>query len=352
MNFLAGAMLWGLAAVAIPVIIHLSGRARPVVERFPAMRFLLRSHRASTRVLRLKHLLLLLLRMATIALLAFALARPFFHGLSGGAGQLGQAHGDFVLVLDASLSMQYREADVECFARAREQALRFLSRLAPDSRVALIRAGADAERLQGRLTLNQEGVKAEIERLTAGATGLDLGRALRAAEMILKHAAPGKVETRLGAVICFTDLQRNAYAALGSPGRTDIPVCQTGKEACPAGTGAAPDPAARRPLILVDAGVDGARNGAVLAVRVPGPAVPAEQALQLAARVRPVDPHRSCLVDLYLDGRKVGQEVVPAGADDVREVEFRFVAGAPGLARGPPGPPRARGRLHGRDSSW
>ena len=78
MNFLAGAMLWGALAAAIPVVIHLLGRAKPVAQRFPAMRFLARSHKVSSRALRLKHLLLLCLRMAALGMLAFTLARPVF----------------------------------------------------------------------------------------------------------------------------------------------------------------------------------------------------------------------------------------------------------------------------------
>jgi hypothetical protein len=309
MGFLSGAMLWGLLAAGIPILIHLTGRARPVPHRFAAMRFLERSQRASSRALRLKHLLLLLLRMAALALLAFALARPLWPWPRAAAQAGGEIDGDFVIVLDASLSMRYREQDGERFERARAQASRFLERLAPQSRVALIRAGAEPERLQGRLTLNHETIRAQLKDLQAGATGLNLGRALEAARAILEHDAGDRPR----AVLFFTDLQRNSYSGLVRAG----PVEGTSRKAWP-------------PLLLVDVGSEGARNGAVLSLRLPGPSVPADQTLTLAARIQPLDPNRVCPVDLHLDGMKIGQQPVEPRGAGVVDVQFSFPAGSPG----------------------
>src|SRR5258708_6019808 len=74
------ALLFGIFAAAVPVILHLTGRSKPIVHRFPAMRFILRSQRSSSRALRLKHILVLLLRMLAIILVCMAMARPFLSG--------------------------------------------------------------------------------------------------------------------------------------------------------------------------------------------------------------------------------------------------------------------------------
>ncbi len=83
MEFLAAPLLWGLGAAGIPLILHLTGRARPLLHRFPAMRFILQSQRSSSRRLKLKHLLVLLLRILALVLIALALARPLWSAAGG-----------------------------------------------------------------------------------------------------------------------------------------------------------------------------------------------------------------------------------------------------------------------------
>ena len=78
MNFLAPAFLAGLAAIAVPVIIHLINRERKVVVEFPSLMFLQRIPYRSVRRQKIRHLLLLMLRCLALALLVAAFARPFF----------------------------------------------------------------------------------------------------------------------------------------------------------------------------------------------------------------------------------------------------------------------------------
>jgi len=75
MNFLAPAFLAGLAAIAIPVIIHMINRERKVVVEFPSLMFLERIPYKSVRRQKIRHLLLLILRCLAIALLVAAFAR-------------------------------------------------------------------------------------------------------------------------------------------------------------------------------------------------------------------------------------------------------------------------------------
>lgn len=68
--------LFGLLLTAVPVILHLMLRAKPKKLLFPALRLIQNRRRQNVQRMRLRHILLLLLRMAVIALLVFALARP------------------------------------------------------------------------------------------------------------------------------------------------------------------------------------------------------------------------------------------------------------------------------------
>src|SRR3954465_2855265 len=105
MNFLAPAFLAGLAAIAVPVIIHLINRERKVVVEFPSLMFLQRIPFRSVRRQKIRHLLLLILRCLAVALLVAAFARPFFAKRRSAIG--GSGAREVVILLDRSASMGY-----------------------------------------------------------------------------------------------------------------------------------------------------------------------------------------------------------------------------------------------------
>src|SRR5204863_10123395 len=106
MNFLAPAFLAGLAAIAVPVILHLIHRERRVVVEFPSLMFLQRIPYRSVRRQKIRHLLLLLLRCLALAMLVAAFARPFFARRLATAGSTTGSL-EVVVLLDNSASMGY-----------------------------------------------------------------------------------------------------------------------------------------------------------------------------------------------------------------------------------------------------
>src|SRR5919204_6068732 len=105
MSFVYPALLGGLILAGIPVLLHLIMRQKPKHLMFPAFRFLLQRHRANQRKLRLRHLLLLALRLFLIVGLCLALARP--RVLSGALNLAADRPAAAVLVFDTSYSMEY-----------------------------------------------------------------------------------------------------------------------------------------------------------------------------------------------------------------------------------------------------
>src|SRR6185369_10301662 len=103
MGFVTPALLGGILLVGIPIVLHLVMRRESQKLIFPALRFLQRRQTLNQHRLRLRHLLLLALRCAIIALLAFALARPTLRG-SGAAGKENDPIAA-ALVFDNSLRM-------------------------------------------------------------------------------------------------------------------------------------------------------------------------------------------------------------------------------------------------------
>src|SRR5260221_6958315 len=106
MGFVAPLVLMGLGALAIPVLIHLIQRERKRVVEFPSLMFLRRIPYQSVRRRRIRDWLLLLLRLAALALIVMAFARPFFRRSElASAAQNGAR--EAVILLDTSYSMEY-----------------------------------------------------------------------------------------------------------------------------------------------------------------------------------------------------------------------------------------------------
>src|ERR1043165_8154886 len=103
MAFLTPAFLAGLAALAIPVLLHLIQRERKRVVEFPSLMFLKRIPYQSVRRRRIRHWLLLAMRLAALALVILAFARPFFRRAAISADASASAR-EVVVLLDTSYS--------------------------------------------------------------------------------------------------------------------------------------------------------------------------------------------------------------------------------------------------------
>src|ERR1041385_6740043 len=100
MGFLNPFLLFGLAAVSVPIIIHLLNRRKFQKVVWAAMRFLRISVEQNQRRMRIEDLILLALRCLLLALLAFALARPAFRNTT--SDLFGQSKVTGVIILDNS----------------------------------------------------------------------------------------------------------------------------------------------------------------------------------------------------------------------------------------------------------
>lgn len=118
MTFLSPLVLAGMAALSIPVILHLMNRFRSRTTDWAAMRFLVTTVRRSERKVRLRDLFLLFVRCLLVALLVFAFARPAIEGQAGFGGAEGGPVAA-VLLLDHSASMGRASGAETNFDRAR-----------------------------------------------------------------------------------------------------------------------------------------------------------------------------------------------------------------------------------------
>src|SRR5690349_2367998 len=121
MSLLAPLYIAGVLAIGLPIIFHLILRSPQGRQDFSSLMFLTPSPPALTRRSRLTNIVLLILRAAALALLAFAFARPFFrHDADASANQ--PAARRIALLVDTSASMRRGDLWAQA-ARQVEQAL-------------------------------------------------------------------------------------------------------------------------------------------------------------------------------------------------------------------------------------
>ena len=190
MGFLAPAVLAGLIAVAIPVVLHLVQREKKQVVAFPSLMFLRKIPYQSVRRRVIRHWPLLLLRALVIALLAVAFARPFFPGADLSAGASGNR--EVVILLDRSASMGYGDH----FDRARQAARRVVQGLGANDRVSLVLFSTDVE-IAVQPTSDRGAMLTALDAAAPGPLATRYGPALRAAAGLLEASSMPRREIAL-----------------------------------------------------------------------------------------------------------------------------------------------------------
>jgi Aerotolerance regulator N-terminal/von Willebrand factor type A domain len=286
-------LLVGLVAAAIPVLIHLSRSRRTKKMRFSTTRFFTDQFLRSYRMSRLKEIVLLLFRMALFALLAIALAQPFFAPPGTvAAGGAGGGPRSAILILDDSASMGLAEGDITLFAKAQKSANSILASLSSGDTASVILAGRRAtgpEVLFPEPTPDLDDVKAAIAKRQVATLGTDLGAALTRAEelAILARAARRSVT-----VYVLSDLQESGW---------DAPTSDTARSD-------------NKDISYVFVGLRPTKtpnNRAVTAVRYAA----TRPRVGMPFALRPLlslgkDDTKDATVKLFIDGAKVGEQKV------------------------------------------
>lgn len=202
--FLNPLMLAGLAGIGLPIVAHLLSRRKYDVVQWGAMQFLNPS-RKTRRKLKLEELLLLLVRIAAIAALAFAAARPWINsGFLTGYRSAGSR--DIVLVIDGSNSMARNDGLGTVHRRAVQLAGEFLDSLSPGDAVAVVDARDQPVTIVESPLQDLELVREQLTQIPDPAGAANLQRACEEAIGILGRSSAGARE-----VVVLTDRQRSGW---------------------------------------------------------------------------------------------------------------------------------------------
>ena len=143
MTFLDPFVLLGLAAAAVPVLLHLFNLRRPKTVDFSSLAFLKALEKSTMQRVRIKQWLLLALRILAIACLVLAFARPTLTGNL--ADTVGQTQTSWALVVDNSLSMTLRDGQGAYLDQAKNRATGVVEAMEANDEVFLLTTAAAPE---------------------------------------------------------------------------------------------------------------------------------------------------------------------------------------------------------------
>ena len=203
MNFLhPWALGIGAAAVALPLAVHWLTRPRPVRLPLSTIRFVLEAVQQRRARHRLRDFIILLLRAAAVALIAWAFARPLGAVKTADSTDTNTDTAS-VIIVDQSQSTAAAVRGVSAFERARPIAARYLSG-GSGTRANVIFAGARPRAVFEQVSANLPALRDELASAQPRPERLNLQAAVnRAAEML---AAAGAGAARRELVI-LSDFQ-------------------------------------------------------------------------------------------------------------------------------------------------
>jgi len=257
MTFVNPWLLAGASLVAIPIVLHLIMRRKPQHFEFPALRLVQDRHDVNRRRLRLRHLLLLALRMLAILLFAVALARPSVK-LSGSLGTQ-EAPVAAALVFETSKRMEYQHRNRSRLEVAQELGLWLLAQLPDESQIAVL----DTRPGPAAFQVDRGAAKHRIEHLSAVANSQSLLTTLDEAVRLVEQSELERRE-----IYVFTDMARVSW-----PSQSATQLM---------------DRLARMPdvgIYLIDVGVDDPTNTALGELRLSGEVLSSRSPVRIETEV-------------------------------------------------------------------
>ncbi len=306
MTFLNASLLAGASLVALPIVLHLIMRRKPRHLEFPALRFLEARRETNQRQLRLRHLLLLALRVAAILFLATALARPSVK-FSGALGSQ-KAPVAAALVFDTSMRMQYVYENQSRLEAAQDFGLWVLGQLPQESEIAVL----DARRGPAAFQAHRGAARHRIEQLVSTAAAEPMTTVLEEAVRLLGTSKLAGRE-----MYVFTDLARVSWPAETSAALQGL--------------------LAGHPelgIYIIDVGVENPTNTSLSQLRLSDQVISSRTPLTISADIQHRGEKAARTVELYLEDRsgpsgerlthKSNQRIVELDGDAAQPLEFKI----------------------------
>lgn len=210
-------MLGWLVAAVLPVLIHLLSRTRYQRTDWAMMRFLEAAWKRHARRLAIEQWVVLVLRALVLILTALAFADPYWNAARSSA-QTGRAPVHWVIVLDATVSMDAAQDGQTRFSIAQQQAADLVDRSREGDSYSFVLLADPPVALIDEPTYDRDSVIAAIRDAARRDTGGDFAGTLDLVHRLIVDARRGGERARREMRVCFlTNLARTTWSTLESP---------------------------------------------------------------------------------------------------------------------------------------
>ena len=199
----------GAAALAVPFVVHWLTKPRPTRLPLSTVRFVREVVQQRRARHRLRDLLILLLRVAAIALFAAVIARPLIGSRAVAHSSTSQAQTVRVVLLDVSQSMAATSHGIQTFERTRPIAAKLLGYV-PNLQANLILAGASPQPVFDRPSTNFSTLMDAVANAQPLPQRLQVQTAINSAAEMLVQVEGQQVRREL---VLVSDFQRSNWAA-------------------------------------------------------------------------------------------------------------------------------------------
>ncbi len=297
--------MFGLLAVAVPLLIHLLSRSKNRVIPFSSLTFLLELQQHKVRRIKLKQLLILILRMLIVILLVLAFARPIFKSRSANPADVN-AGTTAVIVLDNSFSMTVPQNNSSLFQTAKAKINEIIQIMRQGDEVYLL-FSTDSSYLNTQAFLNFENLQNSLKNKMTSFVVSDLNKAIDASQEIFHNTVNINKE-----LYVISDFQKSTLPDSFSLTEQDVRIF-----ALPV-----------RPEFISNVSVD-----KVLLVNT---ILEKNKVLELEAVVANygTQPVQNKLAQLFINDERVAQTTFSLEPDQSKTLFFKFVPDQSGLFSG------------------
>lgn len=306
MTFLNPAVLFGLFAAAIPIVLHFLNLRKLKTIEFSTLAFLKELQKTKIRRIKLKQWLLLLLRVLIILFLVMAFARPTLKTISFGASSAAKTTA--VIILDNTFSMSVVGDKGSRLNNYKQIAKNLLGNFQPGDEIAVIPLGKSKTVLPSG---NFSAVKKEIEELEISNVSGTINQAMISAAQILYSSKNFNKEIYL-----LSDLQKdrivNSTSEISDIGKTLSPetrlyFLRTSSHE------------------VINLGIDNLKPNNQLYE------VGKEVSFSATVKNYSASPAKDNVVSFFINGKRTAQKNISLAANEVKEISFETTLQDTGL---------------------
>ena len=206
-------MLWALAALAIPIAVHLFNFRRHKLVYFSNTALLKTIQQENAKTKKLKYLITLCLRCLFIIALVLAFAFPY---KPDKALNLNTEESFVGIYLDNSMSMKAQSSKTTLLEDARESAKHVVDQLPPSTRYLLL---TNSFEVQNEYPMNEEEMLDQLDRMSLDGRPVRMNEVIDRFQMLKKRHGYDQAT-----LFVFSDFQKNMFDLTGVQSDTALRI--------------------------------------------------------------------------------------------------------------------------------